>query len=362
MTPRLLVVLNPFLGWRTYGRQLTRVLEQRTDISPRILVLQSPRWERMFIKRHNRGRFDRLIRRVDAISAYRTWLGRKIRSEVQRHRPQAIHYGPHLPSAATAYADPSIPFTAILDCTRFNMNDYLGQSVWSGPELQREAALLRRAARLYPMSGWTAASLMADCSVPEERIRILPPSIDLTQVGASARSGGRPRILFIGNDFRRKGGDRLHRWVTGPLAGTCELHIVSEDPEARVTGDNVVHHGRVEHAELMGRLMPGMDIFCLPTRSDMSPHVLAEAAAAGLPAVASDLGGISDLVVHGRTGFLAPPADDQAFVARLSEIIASPDLRYGMGQAARNHARSHFDAALNYNALIDDLVERAGAG
>jgi len=362
MSPRLLFVLNPFLGWRTYGRQLTRVLEQREDLAPRILVLHSPNWQRTFIKRHNMGRLDRLVRQIDPITAYRSWLGRSIRNEVERYRPQAIHFGPHLPSGATAYADPSIPFTTILDCTRFNMNDFVGEPVWSRSDLRREADLLVRAARVYPMSSWTKASLMSDCAIPEGRIRILPPSIDLAQVGASAPAGGRPKILFIGNDFRRKGGDRLHRWVTGPLAGTCELHIVSEDPEARVGGDNVIHHGRVEHAELLERLMPSMDIFCLPTRSDMSPHVLSEAAAAGLPAVASDLGGIPDLVLHGRTGFVAPPSDDDAFVVRLRELIVSPDLRHEMGSAAMDHARSRFDAATNYNELIDDLVEIAGAG
>lgn len=362
MSPRLLFVLNPFLGWRTYGRQLTRVLEQRTDVSARILVLRSANWQRTVVKRHNMSRMDRFVRFVDPITAHRFWLGRPIRSEIDRHRPQAIHFGPHLPSGATAYAEPSIPFSTILDCTRFDMNDYMGTEVWSQRELRREADLLGRAARVYPMSSWTAASLRSDCHIPDERIRVLPPSIDLSQVGASATSGGRPKILFIGNDFRRKGGDRLHRWVMGPLAGTCELHIVSEDPDAQVTGDGIIHHGRVEHAELLARLLPSMDIFCLPTRSDMSPHVLAEAAAAGLPAVASDLGGIPDLVLHGRTGFLAPPLDDEAFVARLRELIASPDLRHRMGTAASDHARSHFDANRNYNALIDDLVAIAGAG
>ena len=125
-------------------------------------------------------------------------------------------------------------------------------------------------------------------------------------------------------------------------------------------GDSVVHHGRVDHAELIGKLMPSMDIFCLPTRSDMSPHVLVEAAAAGLPTVASDLGGIPDLVLDGRSGFLVPHHDDAAFVARLRQLIAAPELRRAMGAAAREHALMSFDATRNYNAVIDDLVELAG--
>jgi glycosyltransferase involved in cell wall biosynthesis len=258
-----------------------------------------------------------------------------------------------------AFARHSVPFSAVLDCTRFNMNEYLGRPAWTDRDLEREVAVLRRASRLYPMSNWTAASLVRDCGLPEQRIRVMPPSIDLTHFGESAPTGGRPKILFVGNDFVRKGGDRLHRWVTGPLAGTCEFHIVSEDPRSHLSGDHVVHHGRVEHAELIGRLMPSMDIFCLPTRSDMSPHVLVEAAAAGLPSVASALGGIPDLILEGRTGFIVPPSDDGAFVARLQELISSPELRHEMRSAAQRQASSRFDASRNYNDLIDDLVEIA---
>ena len=360
MTRKLLFVFNSFLGWRTYARQVERVVDQRDDVSAQTLLLPSTIWHRTVVKRHSRNWTDPFTRHVDPISAYEWWLGRRVRAEVEAYRPDVIHFGPHLPAAATATTHPSIPFTVTLDCTRFNMNEYLGRPVWGLRELARETGLLRRASRLYAMSDWAEASLVRDCGIPEDRIRVMPPSIDLRAFGSPNPSKGLPRILFIGNDFQRKGGDRLHRWVTGPLAGTCELHIVSEDPAARVQGDRIVHHGRVEHARLMGELMPAMDIFCLPTRSDMSPHVLVEAAAAGLPSVASGLGGIPDLIIEGRTGFAVPPKDDEAFLAKLRELIASPDRRHNMGAAAAKHARAHFDASRNYNDLIDDLIELAG--
>lgn len=359
MSSRLLFVLNPALGWKTYAKQLTRVLERRPEVSAHVMLLRPSPWRRT-LKHHDMGWKDHLLRHVDPISAYDGWLGRSIRDEIRRLDPRAIHFAAHLPSAAAAFSGIPVPFSVALDCTRFNMNAHHGKAVWSDRELGREADLLGRAARLYPMSRWAAGSLEQDCGVPDQRIRVMPPSTDLGEFTAPVQAGGRPKILFIGNDFLRKGGDRLHRWVTGPLAGSCELHIVSQDPKARVEGENVVHHGRVDHAELMGRLMPRMDIFCLPTRSDMSPQVLTEAAAAGLPTVASDLGGIGDLVLHGRTGFVVPPSDDGAFVARLRELIASPDLRREMSAAARDHARSHLDASRNYDALIDDLIELAG--
>ena len=358
MAVDLLFVLNPILGWKTYARQLTCVLGQRPDVSAEVLVLRPPRWVGV-LKHHDRNGKTQLLRRVDPIAAFHGWLGRNVRDKVQRLDVRAIHYGGHLPSAATAYSHPSIPFTVALDSTRFNMNSHHGKTLWSRRALEREADLLQRATRLYPMSQWAAASLTEDCGVLEDRYRVVPPSTDLREFGTPAPSRGRPKILFVGNNFLRKGGDRLHEWVTGPLGGTCELHIVSQDPRARVAGKNVVFHGWVDHAELIGRLMPTMDLFCLPTRSDMSPHVLVEAAAAGLATVASDLGGIPDLVLHGRTGFLVPHHDDEAFVARLRELVAAAELRRTMGAAAKELSLRNFNSFRNFNLLIDDLADLA---
>lgn len=360
MNQRVLLVLKQVLGWRTYACGLMARLEERNDIDVEVLSFGPTRLESMFVQRHNRAGLTNRLRGVDPVSAYRSWLGKSIRSEIRRTRPDAIHFAPHWPAAAVAFEDDCPPFTMALDCTCQNIHSLRGRDLWSPRAIQEEGALLRRATRLYPMSGWVARSLVEDYGVPGGRIDVMPPPVAM---GPDRPCSGRspvPIVLFVGNDFVRKGGERLCRWVQGALAGSCELHIVSADPRAQVTGLGIVCHGGVPN-ETVRKLMAEADVLCLPTRSDMSPQVLAEAAAAGLPCVASDIGGIGDLVLHGDTGLLVPPADDTAFITALRRLLHDRLLREQMAAAAFVHARAALDAGRSFGRLLDDLARIAGS-
>lgn len=77
-----------------------------------------------------------------------------------------------------------------------------------------------------------------------------------------------------------------------------------------------------------------------------------EAAAMGVPSVASDLGGPRELIVDGETGLLVPPGDPAALAACVAEILEDPDLARRMGLAAYRRARRMFDARRNAAATI----------
>lgn len=359
MKPRILFVANGILGWNTYSRQLAEVLAGRDDVDARVLWRRPDRLSTLVVKRHSVGPLARLFRRVDSVTAYRLWLGREIRRAVADQAPDVVHFASHWPAAALTWAPGAPPYTVSLDATRPNMDDIVRRGVWSRREIEREGDVFRRAARIFPMSDWAARSVITDHGVPAGQVSVSPPSIDLNAFRAPTGGRACPNVLFIGNDFIRKGGDRLCRWVDGPLAGTCHLHIVSNDPRAKVESAHITCHGGLPHDVLLKEVLPEMDIFCLPTRLDMSPHVLAEAAAAGLPSVASDLGGIPDLVVDGQTGRLVAPDDDAGFVAALRGLIGSAETRLAMRAAALAHARARFDASRNFNQLVDALAEIA---
>ena len=67
--------------------------------------------------------------------------------------------------------------------------------------------------------------------------------------------------------------------------------------------------------------------------------VALEAAAAGKPAIVSDIGGLSDVVVDGETGLLVEPGDPAALRAALERMLADGEMRAGMGRAAQDRAR-----------------------
>ncbi len=125
--------------------------------------------------------------------------------------------------------------------------------------------------------------------------------------------------------------------------------------------------GQIEAAGLAGRvhltgprtraevaeLLRTADVVAAPSvptedgRREGIPVALMEAMACGLPAVASDLSGIPELVIHERTGLLAPPRDSAALAAALARLQGDPALRRRLGQAALDHVRSEFDLATN---------------
>jgi glycosyltransferase involved in cell wall biosynthesis len=90
------------------------------------------------------------------------------------------------------------------------------------------------------------------------------------------------------------------------------------------------------------RLLAAMDLLALPSTEEAIGRVLVEAHAAGLPAVASRIGGTPEVVEHGRSGFLVPPGDPPALAVRMRELLSDRDRSRQMGAVGKEHVRSRF--------------------
>ena len=103
------------------------------------------------------------------------------------------------------------------------------------------------------------------------------------------------------------------------------------------------------------------DVFVLSSRSEGLPISVLEAMAAGLPVVATAVGGLAELVDHGTTGFLVPPGDIDSLARRVEELVDDPALRARMGSAARQRAHEVFDLGMweaAHRRVYRDLLER----
>jgi len=92
------------------------------------------------------------------------------------------------------------------------------------------------------------------------------------------------------------------------------------------------------------------------------PVALLEAAASGLPCVAADTGGVGEIVLHGTTGYLAPPGDPALLAAAMSQVMGmDPHQRAELGRTAREHVAARFglEAVITqWERLYLEMLER----
>lgn len=167
--------------------------------------------------------------------------------------------------------------------------------------------VLPRVRYFLPMSGWCSASLCADYGFPPSRCRVtLSPQPHAER--RSSRAEGPLRLLFVGNDFQRKGGDMLLQAFRRSLFASCVLTIVSNDSTLMSIKlpDGVKLVSGLRTADDVAPIYAHHDVLLYPSRMDQFSNVIAEAAMAGVPSISTDVGGVSDLVADGETGLLIP--------------------------------------------------------
>jgi glycosyltransferase involved in cell wall biosynthesis len=108
-------------------------------------------------------------------------------------------------------------------------------------------------------------------------------------------------------------------------------------------------------------LLRAADVFVFPSRWEGNPLSVMEAMAAGLPVIATAVGGVPELVEEGASGILVPNEDLHGLVAAMQRMAQNPDLREQMGHAARCRAVERFDIRQTvraYEALYEELLQR----
>ncbi len=134
------------------------------------------------------------------------------------------------------------------------------------------------------------------------------------------------------------------------LVGPDEEGLVERITAASGVAANRVH--RVDYTHHPERYMAAADIFCLPSYREGFGQVLVEAAAVGLPVVASRIYGVTDAVVDGETGLLHPPGDVVAIQVALARLISDAPQRAAMGERALRRALAEFSQAESTQGLM----------
>jgi glycosyltransferase involved in cell wall biosynthesis len=245
-------------------------------------------------------------------------------------------------STPLAYARHGLPVVEVSDSTFGAVTGYYPQfsglhavARWQGEVLGRRTS--RRAAAFLIASDWAARSLVEDYGVDRARVTVAPfgPSTTSAVPPGGPRPGEPLRLLFVGRDWVRKGGEQAVAIAAGlRRAGIpCELTVVGAGPSAPGTlSDDVRVLGRVARSG-MAELYAAHDVLLEPARANAGGVTLTDATASGLPVVATRTGGVPTIVEDGVTGFLLDADDPVPEAVAALRRLAEPDVWRAMSAA-----------------------------
>jgi glycosyltransferase involved in cell wall biosynthesis len=284
-----------------------------------------------------RGRIYRPDREPMLLRSFARQIERRVRGVVAD-----VLFAPG--SHSVAALDVPYPKIFCADAPFANVLEFYDSFANCAPEFieqgheQERKALANCAAAIYP-SEWAARGAIEHYGASPERVHIIPFGANIAAPDAvtinnriAARRFDEVRILFVGRDWYRKGGDTVlgacdvlgRRKVTVRLdiVGLC--HVPVALPQyARSHGllDKNDPDQRRRFEDLLGRA----HFLFVPSRAENYGMIFCEAAALGVPAVATEVGGIPTIIRHGETGFTLPlTSSPEAFADVLQGAIADP--------------------------------------
>ena len=284
-----------------------------------------------------------------------------LRRAVRRHEPDVLHLHWILPQGLAALvAARKVPWL---------VTTHGGEMYGLTGPLARRAmrAVLRRADAVTVVNDDLGRRVeLLTGTAPE----VLPMGADVDAVRAGAGDRVPGRLLVVGRLVEKKGVGVLLDAVRGLDRPGWSLEVVGDGPlraelERAAAGLPVVFRGALPRAGVSAALSRA-DVVAVPSvpastgDQDGLPVTLLEAMAAGRAIVASRLPGIDAAVRDGETGVLVPPGDVPALRAAIDALLADPERRTALADAARAHAEQFSTgvAGERYRAVLRRLTDR----
>lgn len=214
------------------------------------------------------------------------------------------------------------------------------------------------------------ASYLASAGVPADRITTVYTGIDLARYAANTGGGGLraelglpegvPLIGTVAILRRKKGHAELLDAVPRVLATFPDAHFVfaGDGPQQENLERRIAELSLQGQVHLLGlrrdvvNVLKSLDLFVLPTHQEALGTAFMEAAAMGVPAIGTRVDGVPEVVADGDTGLLVPVNDSNAIADAINSLLADPERRRQMGEAAQKRVQRMFSR----NVMVEGMV------
>ncbi len=276
--------------------------------------------------------------------------------------------------AETAFLQTDIPILLPLDVTfRLQRNYYPHASnllEWSARQTEIvERAAFQNVTRLLFSSPWAARSALEDYGIAPHKVNVIFFGANLDHIPSceqvhQKRLTNRCHLLFIGTDWKRKGGDIAYETLLKleEMGLQVELIVCGTTPPSSVTHSHMtvipyLDKNDEQQSREIEQLYTTADFLILPTRADCAPNVFKEANAFGVPVITTDTGGVADVIKDGENGYTLPYNAHSEEYARLIAEIYRDEARYNK---LATSSRAAYDQRLSWDAwaqAVGDIMK-----
>jgi glycosyltransferase involved in cell wall biosynthesis len=276
------------------------------------------------------------------------FIFRQIRRLVQNRIAQGMYAFTFQMQSLFDASTPGIPHFVYTDHAHLENRHYSSGSpnLYSPRWIDLERQVYQNAALTFLRSSNVRRSVIEDYGCPPEKA-ILVYAGSNAQIGQEKTRNSdytKPVILFVGLDWKRKGGPDLveaFKLIQETLP-EAKLTVVGANPDVQVPGCVVV--GKVPPQEL-DRYYQEASIFCLPTYLEPFGIVFIEAMTARLPIVATRVGAIPDFVEEGKNGIMVEPGNIPGLATALLKLLKDPELCRYFGEHSFRLTRDRYSWA-----------------
>jgi glycosyltransferase involved in cell wall biosynthesis len=357
---------NSWSGIYNYSYQQ---LQKKHDVS---IFLFRWTWlvrERLMLRRQFHKRLQGKNTSVEFLKSYAAFFSRQLENELKKSKVDLL-YAPVAPQLI-AYLKSPVPVIFMTDATFKQIQGYYGSWQNIAPANIREGIdvdshAFHKAAHSMVASDWCRNSAINEYGIDESKVSVvlLGANLDCPPAAAPEKeTNGICRLLFLGVEWERKGGPialetfrQLRR-----MGVNAHLHIIGCQPLADVSDKGItvipfLDKNKPEEQRQLVSILQQTHFLLLPTRAECAGVVFCEAAAYGIPSIATATGGVQNYVRDGINGYAMPYQDTGTAYAEKIYSLFNDSNGY---QTLSRSSRKLFEDELNWDRWGEKFMDIA---
>lgn len=293
-----------------------------------------------------------------------TWSYMK-RTQICERKIKEMAWRPDIVLQLGLYLSPTTrksayPYACYVDSTsRMSEREYppWGETYRSKTDktnwMNLQQILFSRASRIFTMSEHARRSVIEDFHVHPDKVAAVYAGPNLDRLPSFEKNVSSKTILFVGKDFRRKGGITLSRAFkeVKKRVGDAKLFIVGSKP--KISSPGITVKGFVKKEELT-YLYKNASVFAMPSIYEPFGHVFLEAMAYKTPCIGSCNDAMPEIIEDGRSGFTIPPHDHLKLSEKIVYLLEDENSIKSMGEEGRRR----IERSLNWDAVAKRMTEK----